>query len=183
MGKTKRQTFLLTKYFDKELSAQDIAFFKKDYEDLVKGNQLPIPHSNTLELMYWAKREEIAFGPYQHLTFFEISNRVYSDLVLFDAAKILFEKYHIQSIQLNMSNKGGSDMMVTLQDGTKVKGEAFNTACSFFQIKFRSEMKKFKDGQIGFMAFNKTALSEKNEKFLKRKETEYPNVKCIICEM
>lgn len=133
--------------------------------------------------MHWVKRQEVSFGPYHNLSFFEISNRIYSDLVLLDAAEILFSQHHIKSIRLNMSNKGGNDMMVTDKEGKIIIGEAFNTACSFFQIKLRSDLKKFGVDQAGIIAFNKTALNEPNATFLNTKKSQYPNVEFIICEI
>jgi hypothetical protein len=45
----------------------------------------------------------------------------------------------------------------------------------------RSELKKFKDNAVGIIAYNKSALSDKNSVFLERKKTEYPNIVFIEC--
>lgn len=133
--------------------------------------------------MLWAKRVKIDFGPYRQLSFFEISNRVYSDFVLIEAAQTLFKEHQIKSIRLNLSNMSGNDMIITYNDGKQIKGEAFNTAISFFQVKMRSELYKFDKTDFGVIAFNETALDEINKAYLSKKITEYPNLKFIICKL
>jgi len=183
MAKTKKQTFLLAHYFDRTLSQADIVFLDKDYKELLRTNQLTIPQVDTLKLMLWSKREEVCCGPYINLSFFEISNRIYSDLVLIEAAQKLFTDHSIRTIRLNMSNKGGNDIIVIDKTGNEVLGEAFNTATSFFQIKFRTEIKKFEERTAGFVAFNRSALDDSNKYFLDRQLKKYPNVTPIICEI
>ncbi|WP_185966004.1 hypothetical protein [Flavobacterium sp. ZT3R18] len=48
-----------------------------------------------------------------------------------------------------MSNHAGNDLSVIDKDNKALVGEAFNTAHSFFQVKMRSELKKFSDGKSG----------------------------------
>lgn len=183
MAKSKREKFLLSHYTDKELSHNDFIVLKEQYESLLNRGNLSIPTTDTLTLMHWAKREEISFGPYIGLSFFEISNRIYSDLVLLEAANILFTKHHIKSIRLNLSNIGGNDMTITDSNGTQVIGEAFNTAPSFFQIKLRSDLRKFDTDKIGYIAFNKSALNQTNEVFLNTKRKQNSNIEFLICNI
>jgi hypothetical protein len=184
MAKDKKETFLLSEYLGVQLSQTDFNEFKRKYNEFLESNKLSLPEVKTIKMMLWAKREPITFGPYKDLSFFEISNRIYSDLVLLEATQKLFAEYQIKSIRLNMSNKGGNDMTIIDKEGNTVIGEAFNTACSFFQIKFRYELKKFKENQPGFIAFNKSALDDKkNETFYKNKLDKYSNLKAIICEI
>lgn len=151
------------------------------YNAAIESVNFTIPKLDTLAFMLWAKREKISFGPYQNLTFFEISNRIYSDLVLLEAAQILFNEHHIKSIQLKMSNHSGKDLILIDKDNNQIVGEAFNTAPSFFQIKMRSELKKFKDNCAGIIAFNNSALNDKNKVFLENKKKEYPNIVFVEC--
>lgn len=183
MAKNIKQTFLLAHYFDRALSQSDIELLDTDYKNMLKTNQLTIPQVDTLSLMLWSKRQEVCCGPYVNLSFFEISNRIYSDMVLIEAAKKLFTEHGIKNIRLNMSNKGGEDITVIDKTDNEVFGEAFNTATSFFQIKFRTEIKKFKQRTAGFIAFNRTALNEKNSTFLHKQLQSYPHVTTIICEI
>lgn len=183
MAESKKSTFLLAHYFDKELSQKDVQLLKKEYDSLIKNENLSVPQMEVLKLMHWAKREAISFGPYQHLTFFEISNRVYSDLILLEAASTLFASHAIRSIRLNLSNKSGHDMTITDKQGNIVIGEAFNTAPSFFQIKLRSDLKKFQPNKIGYIAFNKTALNQSNEVFLNTKKQQNPHIQFLICNI
>ena len=174
-------TFTLNRYFDKMLSYSELLEANAVYKTAIENTNLTFPNLATIEFMFWAKREKLSFGPYQNLTFFEISNRIHSDLVLLEAAQILFEEHYIKSIQLKMSNHSGYDLIVIDKDDNEIKGEAFNTAPSFFQIKMRSELKKFKDNAVGIIAYNKSALSVKNTVFLKNKKVEYKKITFIEC--
>ena len=176
-------TYLLHHDFNRMLSFSELTEVTAVYNMAIENANFTIPKFDTLKFMLWAKREKITFGPYQNLTFFEISNRIYSDLVLLEAAQILFQYHHIKSIQLKMSNHSGNDIIVMDKDNKEIIGEAFNTAHSFFQIKLRSELKKFKDNNTGIIAFNNSALNDKNKTFLERKKIEFPKVLFIECEI
>ena len=176
-------TFTLNEYFNTMLSYDELLEANAVYSKAIENTDFKLPNKDTLEFMLWAKRDKICFGPYQNLTFFEISNRIYSDLVLFKAAQVLFEEHQIKSIQLKMSNHSGSDLIVIDKDNNKIKGEAFNTAPSFFQIKMRKELGKLKNEPNGIIAFNECALSEKNRVFFERKKIEYPKVLFVVCEI
>lgn len=176
-------TFTLHQYFNKMLSYSELQEATAVYTSAIENTDFKLPNLATIEFMLWAKREKINFGPYQNLTFFEISNRIYSDLVLLKAAQILFEEHHIKSIQLKMSNHAGNDLIVIDEDNKEIKGEAFNTAPSFFQIKMRKELDKFDNNTVGIIAFNEMALSDKNRVYLERKKLEYPQVLFVGCEI
>ena len=175
-------TFLLKELFDTALTYKDLQLSTSAYKSLLVNDKYDIPKKSVLELMHWAKREKIDFGPYKDLTFFEISNRIYSDLVLLKAADILFKEHEIKSIRLNMSNHSGNDLYVTDKNNDGIVGEAFNAAESFFQIKMRSELKKFSSGR-GVIAFNECALNDKNRVFLERKKKDYKDVLFIECSL
>ncbi|UTN04049.1 hypothetical protein L0669_22325 [Flavobacterium bizetiae] len=165
----KESTYLLHQHFNRALSFKELNDVTIIYNKTISNSNLIIPKLNTIDFMLWAKREKINFGPYQHLTFFEISNRIYSDLVLLKAAEILFKDYHIKSIQLKMSNHSGSDLTIIDKHDNQINGESFNSACSFFQLKMRKELKKFKN-KSGIITFNSSALNDINKVFLKRKK-------------
>ena len=181
MNNTKQNTFLLTSRFEKSLSLGELIEVTDAYHNSVKNSNFCIPTDNTFLFMLSAKRDKITFGPYQNLSFFEISNRIYSDLVLLEAAKILFKEHKIKSIKLKMSNLSGNDLTIIDKDNNEIVGEAFNTAQSFFQIKMRSELKKYENNKIGVMAFNSCALDDKNKVFLENKKMQYPQVLFIKC--
>lgn len=178
----KESTYLLNQYFNKPLSLNELREVTTIYHKSIDNVNLIIPELDILNLMLWMKREKINFGPYQNLTFFEISNRIYSDLVLLKAAQVLFEKHDIKSIQLKMSNHSGNDLTIVDKNDNQIDGEAFNTAPSFFQIKMRKELKKFKD-KLGVITFNSSALNDKNIFFLDRKKIEFPNILFIECNI
>jgi len=183
VAKTKKKTFLLTDDFSGDLSLTQLKAVSAKYKERLKETNLLFHGKETLNIMLWAKREVISFGPYQNLTFFEISNRIYSDLVLLEAAAIIFKRGNIKSIKLNMGNKAGNDMTIIDDLGNIQIGEAFNTAISFFQIKLRNDLKKFANGKSGYIAFNKTALDEKNKEFYEKKKEANPNIDFIVCDI
>jgi hypothetical protein len=183
MAKTKKETFILSDDFKGELSLPQLVALSAKYKEHLKETNLLFHGKETLDIMLWAKREIISFGPYQNLTFFEISNRIYSDIVLLEDAAIILENKNVNSIQLNMGNKGGNDMTIIDHTGNIQIGEAFNTAISFFQVKLRSDLKKFADGKLGYIAFNKTALDQKNAVFYQKKKEANPNIEFIVCDI
>ena len=126
----KEETFLMWEDFKEDLSLTQLLAVAKKYKNWLKQTNLLFHGKETLDIMLWAKRTIISFGPYQNLTFFETSNRIYSDLVLLEAAETILRKENVMSIRLNMGNKGGSDMTITDKNGNSSKGEGFNTAFS-----------------------------------------------------
>lgn len=179
--KQRSNTFLLSSAFKEPLNVEQFQNVTTLYYQSFKTNRFALPVKDTLALMLFAKREKITFGPYRNLTFFEISNRVYSDLVLLEAAKVLFTEYDIKSVQLKMSNHAGNDIVAIDKNNKQIIGEAFNTASSYFQTKMRRELKKFGDNKKGIVAFNQTALSG-HENWFKGKKSEFPNITFIVCE-
>ncbi|AZA56973.1 hypothetical protein [Chryseobacterium shandongense] len=184
MAKSKSKTFLLSELFEKEIeSLQKLEEIKSAYHHYFESVILVIPTMDTLSHMLWAKREKLNFGPYENLTFFEMSNRIYSDLVLLEAAKILFIDHQIKNVTLKMSNHSGRDLTVIDKDNLEIVGEAFNTACSYFQVKMRSELKKFGDGKVGIIAFNSCALDNRNTAYLETKRKQFPLVLFLECKI
>lgn len=178
MSVRKSTTFLLSDLFENEItSSKSLGEITTKYQDSLRETTYQIPAEDPLEFMLAAKREKITFGPYQDLSFFEISNRIYSDLVLLSAAKILFEEHNVSSVQLRMSNHSGNDLKVIDKNNVEIVGEAFNTACSYFQGKLRSELTKFSENKVGIMVFNTCALDDKNKVFLETKKAQFPKVK------
>lgn len=174
---------MLSDLFEDEItSLEKLEELTAEYYSSLESTTYQIPTDNPLQFMLRAKREKITFGPYQNLSFFEISNRIYSDLVLLSAAKNLFEEHSIKSIILKMSNHSGNDLTVKDKNNNEIVGEAFNTATTFFQVKMRSELKKFDKGNAGFIAFNKTALVG-NQPFFETKKQQYSNITFIICDI
>lgn len=184
MAKSKSKTFLLSELFEKEIeSLQKLEELKSAYHQYFESVVLDIPRKDTLSHMLWAKRVKLNFGPYENLTFFEMSNRIYSDFVLLEAAKILFAEHQIKSVILKMSNHSGRDLTLIDKNNTKIVGEAFNTAPSYFQGKMRSELKKFDNEEVGIIAFNSCALDDRNTAYLKIKKKQFPQVLFLECKI
>lgn len=89
-------TYLLNHDFNRMLCFSELIEVTAIYNMAIENANFTIPKLDTLKFMLWAKRDKISYGPYQNLTFFEISNRIYSDLVLLEAAQILFVEHHIK---------------------------------------------------------------------------------------
>ncbi|TRX33724.1 hypothetical protein FNW52_14955 [Flavobacterium sp. ZT3R18] len=70
MEKTKKETFLLSQSFKETLSLEKLNALTTAYNDAIANSNLFFPNQETLQVMLWAKREKITFGPYQDLTFF-----------------------------------------------------------------------------------------------------------------
>lgn len=184
MAKRKSTTFLLSELFEGEItSLEQLEEVTKVYQEKLDSTKYIIPTDNTLAFMLAAKRDKITFGPYQNLSFFEMSNRIYSDLVLLEAAKILFKEHEVKNVQLKMSNHCGNDLTVIDKDNNEIVGEAFNTACSYFQGKMRSELPKFEKNEVGIIAFNTCALDDKNKIFLESRKIKYPKIIFIECKI
>ena len=184
MEKNRSKTFLLSDQFEDTISSlEKLKELKTAYDQYFESFPLNIPAMDTLSHMLWAKRKTLNFGPYANLSFFEMSNRIYSDLVLLEAAEILFEKHEVKSVQLRMSNHSGNDLTVIDKNENVIVGEAFNTACSYFQVKMRSELQKFKEHKIGIIAFNTCALDDKNRFYFEKKKIEFPNMLFIECKI
>lgn len=179
--KQSRNTFLLSSVFNAPLNLEQLQHATGLYYNSFKTNGFKLPDIDALSFMLFAKREKITIGPYQNLTFFEIGNRIYSDLVLLEAAKLLFKEHGIKSIQLKMSNHAGNDIVAIDNENTTVLGEAFNTAPSYFQTKMRGELKKFRENKKGIIGFNKTALLG-HENWFEGKRNQFPNITFIVCE-
>ena len=175
---------MLSDLFEDEItSLEKLEELTAEYYSSLESTTYQIPTESALQFMLSAKREKITFGPYQNLSFFEISNRIYSDLVLLEATKILFEKHDVISVKLNMSNHSGDDLTIIDKNNDKILGEAFNTACSFFQIKMRSELKKLGKDNLGVIAFNTCALDDKNRFYFEKKKIEFPKILFIECKI
>ncbi|MFC2109333.1 hypothetical protein ACFLSU_02065 [Bacteroidota bacterium] len=179
--KEESKTFIFSDVFKETLSLKQLNSATALYYNSFNSNPYAIPNMDTLEFMLSAKREKITFGPYKNLTFFEMSNRIYSDIVLLEAAQILFKTNKIKSVKLKMSNHSGNDIAVIDKSNNIIVGEAFNTANSYFQTKMRGELKKFNNNKKGIIAFNKTALVG-NETFFENKKNQFKNITFIICE-
>jgi len=187
--------FDLEKYFDKELTknelAEGIELYKKSIADF------PFPKLNsdtTFEKIKEIKRDKFQIGPYSGLSIFEISNRLFSDLIILDGAMQLFDDPFImnakkvETVKLILSNKAGFDLVIKTDKGI-VHGEGFNVAPSFFKQKLRATIKKFKKAdnvENAIIIFNEDAIEDEGVEmgFLSDQMVNCDKIlACVYCKL
>ena len=151
--------------------------------EYVKGLEeipLHIEAENFIDFMNLIKRKKLSYGPYPHVTLFEASNRIMTDLViLFGVKKLLnneINEIRFDEYTVEYGNEDKNEHDITAEkSGIKLKCEAFNVSSSFFQGKKSMMLKKLrankKDNEILLLLFNDDALNE-NQK-LKLEENEF----------
>jgi hypothetical protein len=143
---------------------KEIADYLRQLKTLQVG---PLPTEEPLELFKALKRGSVNGGPYPGRTIFEVANRVMSDLVVLGAAETLLceppaelARFRIREVTILLGNENGEcDLLSDLEDGTRLRGECFNVAPTFFSTKFRKSclaLKKYA-GDARVIAFNKEA--------------------------
>lgn len=149
-----KETFILSKLFDKALNKEAFYKAKAAYCKTILENDFSIVQSkNLVNLIKTIKRSPDIIGPYKDLTPFEVLNRIGSDLVLLAGAEKLFNNeissIDPETIKLNMGNKAGADISILTIEGELIYGEAFNAAASFCKAKMRQSINKIYDGFDG----------------------------------
>src|SRR5208337_2810053 len=146
------------------------------YLDVVNSIQFPDRSGTNLEYMISLKRDPIGSGPYDWVSIFEASNRIFSDIIiLFGIRKVLsnpqigsvslpFDKYEVK-----FGAEDGFDIEAN-NGKEKLVGEAFNVARSFFSGKRHTTKKKLesKEGyDYKIIIFNSDAVAIPQEYELK----------------
>lgn len=103
----------------------------------------PERKGNNIEYMLSLKRGKILKGPYPHVSIFEASNRIFSDIVILFGIRQILLNPQLGSIHLpfdqyevKLGAENGFDIEANNGD-EKLIGEAFNVARSFFPDKKR----------------------------------------------
>lgn len=169
------------------LTESEIIELEKEYLDyLNKYPFIQINHSSYSELLEKVKRSRYNIGPYENITLFEASNRVATDLTLFEGVKNLFKTNLVSSnskilIQLGtMQIKEKGDFSVN-NSGEDLEGEVFDTAHTFFRNKLYKTLKKWKGyNRLKFIVFNKDVLEEdKCKRYFENRQSEYSGIKFL----
>jgi len=120
----------------------------KDYLRSVNSIKLPTPDKDVLTFINSLKREALGSGPYPDVSLFEASNRILSDLVVLLGVRQLLTNPSVGNVRLPFTEykvalgvEGGNDLMA-IAGTSRLVGEAFNVAPSFFQSKKSSMIKK-----------------------------------------
>jgi len=181
--------FRLKEYFDKELNQNQLFEGIEKYKKCITETPFPVIEKEPIyNSIHNLKRKTYTIGPYSGLSIFEISNRLFSDLVVLDGAKAIFKdpnlvkSKEIKGIKLLLSNKKGIDLEIKTDKGI-IYGEAYNVAPSFFKEKTRYTIEKLnKDNNVkkAVLIFNSDAfdIDGKNEIYIKNKNINY--IKCDL---
>jgi hypothetical protein len=133
----------------KNLNRNNINRAIEDYKDLLKNIPLKIESDNVFQMLADLKRKKLNSGPYPNVTLFESANRIMSDLTILHVIHALlngaikeidFDEYHVE---FGHDNNNDNDIFAS-NGKTKLIGEGFNVAKSFFQPKKTSALKKMR---------------------------------------
>ncbi len=138
--------FTLYEEFKDPLAKKEFLAAKALYLKSLRECNFPNLTGTAIEIIQKAKRDKCNIGPYKNLSYFEILNRVGSDLVLLEGVTMLFSN-HIKNIKpkriaLKMGNQAGEDITIELENnGGLIYGEAFNASESLKGHKMRHSEK------------------------------------------
>ena len=125
------------------LNHSNIQLEIKKYLKEIDAIDFPERRGNNIEYMLSLKRGKILKGPYPHVSIFEASNRIFSDIViLFGIRQILLNpqigtiRLPFDQYEVKLGAENGFDIEAEKGD-EKLIGEAFNVARSFFPDKKR----------------------------------------------
>ncbi len=151
----------------------------KDYLNLLENIPLKIQSENVLSFLTDLKRKKLDSGPYPNVTLFESANRIMSDLTILYGIKELLNgviseiNYDEYKVEFGHDNYNDNDIYAS--DGiTKIIGEGFNVAKTFFPTKKANALKKMR-AQISendklILIYNADAVLENYRPAKKRNE-------------
>ncbi len=138
-----------------------------DYLRSVDSIELPAPRNDVLAFLHSLKRKALGSGPYPDVSLFEASNRILSDIIILFGVQRLLTNPSVGSVRLpfteyevSLGVEGGNDL-VAVVGGSRLVGEAFNVAPSFFQRKKSSMIKKLRsqeEADYRLIIFNADAV-------------------------
>ena len=164
----------------KTLNRENIDQAISEYLELLENIPLVMKPNSILGMITDLKRKRINSGPYPKVTLFESANRIMSDLTILHGIKALLNgaiteiDYEEYKVEYGHDNYHQND--ITAYDKrTKLIGEAFNVAKSFFQSKKTGALKKMRRQVSGndklLLIYNSDAVVENYSP--KRKPNEY----------
>ncbi len=160
----------MIKNIPRKLTASNINEAINLYLNLLKTSPINIEAKNVLGFLNKLKREKVQNGPYPNVSLFEAANRIMTDLTILFGIKSLFEKrikeINFDSYTVEFGNENFNAHDITAEKGSsKLIGEAFNVAESFFQTKKSSALKKLRksklNNEIILIIYNSDAIKEK----------------------
>lgn len=143
-----------TSFNTRNLNHENINSVIEEYKNLLNEIPLKIEGESLLDLLTKLKREKIKKGPWPEVSIFEASNRIMSDLVILFGVKYILDgqfehlnKYTHFEVEMGNENKKSHDIIGYSKD-SKLIGEAFNVAPSFFYVKKSRSIKKLRESKI-----------------------------------
>lgn len=164
----------------RQLTASNIDQAIASYLNLLQTTPTNIEAKNVLGFLTKIKREKVQSGPYPNVTLFEAANRIMTDLTILYGVKSLFqntiEEINFDSYTVEFGNENFNDHDILAENKkSKLIGEAFNVAESFFQTKKSSALKKLRqaklDNEIILIIYNSDAI--KKDYLPKKAENEF----------
>ena len=140
------ENFTLYHEFNQPLNKEQFEGAKKTYLESLKNISSPKYNGSIANLIKQVKRKkDTEIGPYKNLSYFEVLNRIASDLVILEGARMVFngevKKIDIpEKITLKLGNQGGADVEIEFADGSKIFGEGFNASESLAKPKMRKSI-------------------------------------------
>ena len=133
----------------RKLNRENIDQAITNYLKLLKDIPLKINADNILQLLTDLKRKELNAGPYPNVTLFEAANRIMTDLTILYGIKQLLNGYiteiNYDEYEVEFGHDNFNDNDIKANNGnTKLVGEAFNVAKTFFQTKKSKALKKIR---------------------------------------
>ena len=153
----------------KKLHRNNINQAIEEYKKLLQNIPLKIESENIFQMLTDLKRKKIESGPYPNVTLFESANRIMSDLTILYGIKALLDgavsEINFDEYTVEFGHDNYNDNDISANDGkTKLIGEGFNVAKSFFQPKKTSALKKMRRQISGndklILIYNSDAVSE-----------------------
>jgi len=141
----------------------------REYLESVDSVELVAPHKDVLTFMHYVKRQPLGSGPYPEVSFFEASNRVFSDIIILFGVRRLLANPLVGDVRLPFDEyevalgvQAGHDLKATA-GSCRLVGEAFNVAQSYFQEKKRRTIKKLRreqEADYRLIIFNADAVKK-----------------------
>lgn len=123
----------------------DMAIIK--YEKSIKNISGGIGDKTGIDLFHSIKREKLNDGPYPNVTLFEAANRIMTDLVILHGVNWLLKEhmfpFNSYTVEYGNEDNNAHDIIAN-KNGSKLTGEAFNVAKSFYQGKKTSMLRKLR---------------------------------------
>ena len=159
---------------------ENFATQKNDYFTALKDFPIPeINNESPLRIIYSAKQAECGsqIAIYKNISFFEAVNRIATDFVFWQGIDKILEELsweNINSLSYCLGNENSpkhGDFTIKLGE-EELEGEVFFVAPSYFPVKIKKTLEKWKNQNLKYILFNSNACSKETIEKLKEKNKE-----------